>query len=178
MATDLLDLYRRGSAWANEKVAGAAERLDDATPCDEWSVRSLLDHMLETQRYFLASARGEHASPPSPTPPALISDEPARDFEHVREEMLSAFADPGVVEKTAPALGIAFTDELVHGWDLARATDQDATMPDGLAAAAYELIHGKFTEEQRKNLFKPAVTVDDDASPQTQLLAYTGREPA
>jgi uncharacterized protein (TIGR03086 family) len=177
MAMDLLDLYRRGSAWTNEKVERATGRLEDATPCDEWNVRTLLDHMLETQRYFLTSARGEDASPPSPTPPALITDDPARDFEHVRKEMLSAYADPGVVEKTGPALGIAFTDQLLHGWDLARATDQHAEMPDGLAEAAYEMIHGRFTDEQRKGIFKPALDVDANASPQAKLLAYTGRNP-
>jgi hypothetical protein len=51
-------------------------------------------------------------------------------------------------------------------------------MPDGLAEAAYGLIHGKFTDEQRKGLFKPEVKVPDDASPQDRLLAYTGRDPA
>ena len=71
--------------------------------------------------------------------------------------MLSAFGEPGVIEKTGPSLGIAFSDQLLHGWDLAKATGQDATMPDGLAEAAYEMIHGRFTDEQRKGVFKPEV---------------------
>ena len=70
-------------------------------------------------------------------------------------------------------------DEIVlHGWDLAQATGQDSTMPDGLAAAAYETIHGRFTEEQRKNVFKPEIPVAPSASPQEKLLAYTGRDPS
>ena len=90
MGTDLLDLYDRASSWATEKVAGATEKLDARTPCDDWDVRTLLDHILETQRYFLSSARGEDASPPSPTPPATLSDDPAADFERVRGDMLAA----------------------------------------------------------------------------------------
>jgi len=176
MSLDLLDLYGRASAWANEKVA-AAEDLDAKTPCDEWDLRTLLDHMLETQNYFLSSARGEDASPPSPTPPKLISDDPAADFRHTREEMLAAFAEPGVVEKTGPALGIAFSDQLLHGWDVARASGQDDTMPDGLPEAAYEVIHGRFTDDQRKGVFKSEVSVPPDASPQQKLLAYSGRQP-
>ena len=82
-----------------------------------------------------------------------------------------------MIEKTGPALGIAFSDQLLHGWDLARATNQDATMPDGLAQAAYDLIHGAFTDEQRTGVFKPEVPVGDDATPQQRLLAYTGRTP-
>ena len=50
-------------------------------------------------------------------------------------------------------------------------------MPDGLAEAAYEMIHGRFTDDQRKGVFKPEVTVADDASAQDKLLAYTGRDP-
>lgn len=74
-------------------------------------------------------------------------------------------------------MGIAFADQLLHGWDLARATGQDAAMPAGLADAAYEMIHGRFTEEQRKGVFKPEMAVPADASSQDRLLAYTGRDP-
>jgi uncharacterized protein (TIGR03086 family) len=177
MAPDLLDRYDRASSWATGKVSGATEKLDVSTPCDDWDVRTLLNHILETQRYFLSSARGEDTSPPSPTPPATLSDDPVADFEAVRQDMLGAYGEPGVIEKTGPALTVAFCDLLVHGWDVARATGQDETMPDGLAAAAYEMVHGKFTDEQRKGTFKPEVPIGDDASPQDRLLAYTGRDP-
>jgi uncharacterized protein (TIGR03086 family) len=177
MEPDLLDLYDRASLWATEKVSGATEKLDAKTPCDDWDVRTLLNHILETQRYFLSSARGEDATPPSPTPPATLSDDPVADFEAVRRDMLGAYAEPEAIDKTGPALGVAFSDLLVHSWDVARATGQDETMPDGLAAAAYEMVHGRFTDEQRKGIFKPEVPIGDDASPQDRLLAYTGRDP-
>jgi uncharacterized protein (TIGR03086 family) len=177
MEPNLIDLYDRASSWAREKVSGATEKLDARTPCDDWDVRTLLNHILETQRYFLNSARGEQASPPSPTPPATLSDDPVEDFEAVRRDMLGAYAEPGAIEKSGPALGVAFSDLLVHSWDVARATGQNETMPDGLAAAAYEMVHGKFTDEQRKGIFKPEVPISDDASPQDRLLAYTGRDP-
>jgi uncharacterized protein (TIGR03086 family) len=175
---DLLLLYRRASDWTGEKVAGAVNDLDAGTPCDEWNVRALLNHMLDTQRYFAGTARGEDVSLPSPNPPDLIGDDPRADFEQARHDVLEAFERPGVIEKTGPALGIAFGDQLLHGWDVARATNQDATMPDGLAEAAYGMIHGRFSDEQRRGLFKPAIDVPDDASPQAKLLAYTGRPPS
>jgi uncharacterized protein (TIGR03086 family) len=177
MGTDYLDLYERASAWTNDKVRGAVEQLDAPTPCDDWTVGMLMDHMLDTQRYFLASARGEDASPPAPAPPRMMSDDPVADFTHGRDEMLATFGAPGVVDATGPALGIAFGDQLLHGWDLARATGQDTTMPSGLAQAAYDAIHGRFTDDQRAGVFKPEVAVDPSASPQQKLLAYTGRVP-
>jgi len=152
--------------------------LDAPTPCDDWDVRALMNHMLDTQRYFVNAARGEEASLPAVPPPELLSDDPVADFEGARGEMVRTFSKPGVIEKTGPSLGIAFSDMLLHGWDLATATGQDATMPDGLPEDALAMIHGRFTEEQRKGVFKPEIEVGPDASAQDKYLAYTGRDPA
>src|SRR3954447_8611937 len=176
MGHDQLGLYRQASAWTAEKVGGVKD-LDAATPCDEWSLRDLLNHMLDTQRYFLGAARGEDASPPGPNPPDVVSANPREDFERTQAQVVDAFSQDGVIGKTGPALGIAFADQLLHGWDVSRATGQDDTMPDGLAQAAYDTIHGRFTDEQRKGVFKPEVQIGDDATPQQRLLAYTGRNP-
>jgi uncharacterized protein (TIGR03086 family) len=176
MHADLLDLCRRAGESTAGKVAGAHD-LEAPTPCPGWRVRDLLDHMLDTQRYFAGAARGEQAAPPAPTPPSLLTDDPDADFARATAEVVDAFAREGAVERTGPAVRIAFADELLHGWDLARATDQDATMPEGLAQAAYDCIHGRFTDEQRKGVFGPEIPVGDDATPQQRLLAYTGRAP-
>jgi uncharacterized protein (TIGR03086 family) len=178
MDQDPLDLYERASAWTSSKVAGATESLDAPTPNDQWDVRTLLNHMLETQRYFVGAARGEDVSPPAPSPPELLGDDPLADFEQARSEVLSTYGAPGVIEKTGPSIGIAFSDQLLHGWDLAKATGQDATMPEGLPEAAYDMIHGRFTDDQRKGVFKPEIEVPADAPAQDKLLAYTGRKPS
>jgi uncharacterized protein (TIGR03086 family) len=177
--TDLLEFYDRASGWTAVKVEGATKKLDSPTPCDEWDVRSLLNHMLDTQRYFTGAARGEDVSPPSPVPPNLLGDDdPVATFDQSRSDLMRAFNEPGVLEQTGPALGIACADQLLHGWDLTKATGQDATMPVGLPAVAYDMIHGRFTDEQRQGVFKPEVAVAADASSQDKLLAYTGRDPA
>jgi uncharacterized protein (TIGR03086 family) len=173
---DLLDLYRRASEWSSSVASPAAKRLDAATPCEGWDVRTLFNHMVQTQRYFAGSARGEDVSL-SPDPPDLVGDDPIATFDRACGDVLSTFADPAVIDKTGPSLGIAFSDLLLHTWDLATATGQDATMPDGLPDAAYGLVHGKFTDEQRKGVFAPEIPVAASASPQERLLAYTGRDP-
>jgi uncharacterized protein (TIGR03086 family) len=174
----MLDLYGRASEWTLGKVAGATAKLDSTTPCDEWDVRGLLNHMLETQRYFVGVTRAQDLSPPSPDPLDLLSADPVTDFEAARTETLMVFGEAGVIDKTGPSLGIAFSDQLLHGWDLAKATGQDATMPDGLAEEAYDVIYGRFTDDQRKGVFGPEVAVSADASAQDKLLAYTGRNPS
>jgi uncharacterized protein (TIGR03086 family) len=178
MEADLLDLYERASDWSVGKVRGATAKLNTATGCDGWDVRTLLNHMLDTQRFFVESARGQKASLPSPTPPTLLTDDPAADFERARAETVATFGEPGVIEKTGPSLGIAFSDQLLHGWDIAKATGQDTVMPAGLPEAAYEIILGRFTDDQRKGVFKPEIKIAAGSSPQDRLLAYTGRDPS
>jgi uncharacterized protein (TIGR03086 family) len=175
MATDLMDLYRKASEWTGAKVAGITD-LDAQTPCEEWKVRDVLNHVLETQRYFAGTAKGQELSPPSATPADSVSANPATDLMKVQGEVVEAFSGDGVIEKTGPSLGIAFTDQLVHGWDLAKASGQDTTMPEGLAQEAYDFIHDKFGE-QRAQFFKPEIPVGDDATPQQRLLGFTGRNP-
>jgi uncharacterized protein (TIGR03086 family) len=174
---DLRALYDQASTWAASKVDGAAAQLDAPTPCDDWDVRALLNHMIDTQEFFTGSAKGEDVSMSMPTPPERVGDDPSGAFRAACAETARTFAEPGVVERTGPSLGIAFSDMLLHGWDVAKATGQDTAMPEGLPDAAYELVHGKFTDEQRKGVFKPEVKVPDSASPQDRLLAYTGRDP-
>jgi uncharacterized protein (TIGR03086 family) len=146
--------------------------------CDDWDVATLMNHMLDTQRYFIGAARGEDASPPAPDPPKLIGEDPVADFVAARAEVLDAYGTLGVIEKTGPSPGIAFSDQRLRGWDLAKATAQDATMPEGLLEAAFEMIHGRFTDDQRKGVFKPEVKVPANASAHDKLLAYTGRDPS
>lgn len=174
---DLLDLFDRGTRWTASKVPAAADQLDDRTGCEQWAVRDLLNHMIDTQHYFAGTARGEQPQLPNPSPPALIGDDPVAVYDVTREETLEAFRQPGAVEKAGPSLGIAFVDQLVHGWDLAKATGQDATMPEDLATAGFAMLDGRLTDDRRGTSFKPAVAVPDDASPQERLLGYTGRRP-
>lgn len=186
---DLVDLFDRGTAWTADKVAGAAGELDAATPCDEWTVRRLLDHMLAGQQLFAAATGGATVAPPSGPPPELVGDDPVAQYEEARKATIHAYSRPGVLEGMlkgsdgdVPAmqiLGIAFCDQLLHGWDLAKATGQDTTMPADLAAVAWQFLDGRLPDDARgpgKN-FKAAVPVPDDVSIQDKLIAYCGRQP-
>lgn len=179
MDFDLLVLYERASVWTGTKVRGAVAQLDAPTTCEPWNVRTLLNHMLHIQRYFVGIARGEDITLSlAEGPPDLLSDDPCSDFDQARAETLRTFGQPGVVEKTGTILGNVFADQLIHGWDLAVSTEQDPTMPEGLPEAAYALTHGRWPEEQRKGVLKPEIRIDADSSAQEILLAYSGRDPS
>jgi uncharacterized protein (TIGR03086 family) len=186
---DLLALYDRATAWTATKVAVAADQLDAATPCTEWDVRRVIDHLLAGQAMFAAGPIGGTIAPPTGPPPALVGADPADQYEQARKATIDAYARPGVLQSTMngsageiPAtqvLGIAFCDQLVHGWDLARATGQDSTMPDGLADVAWTMLDGRIPDEARGpgQSFGPVVAVPADANAQARLLGYCGRTP-
>lgn len=183
----LLDLLESAAAWTEEKVAGTRpDQLDLPTPCEEWDVRTLINHLLDSLEMFEGVAKGGSLRPPH-HPPDLVGGETAADYERARASMLAAFREPGVMDKTAPWLGgqvpmeqmvrTIFGDVLIHGWDLAKATGQDTTMPADLAEAAWEQGEGGIPDMVRGSIFKTAVEVPDSASAQDKLIAYTGRTP-
>jgi uncharacterized protein (TIGR03086 family) len=173
---DPLDLFDRGSSWTKTKIAGAQDRLNISTCCDDWNVRAVINHLLAGQEIFQGAARGQPAAPPEGPPPNVIGEDPAAQYEEGRQATMAAYREPGAMEKAGATLGIAFVDNLVHGSDLARATGQDATMPADLAEAAFGMIDGRLGDN-RGNFFKQPVSVPADASAQDKLLGYLGREP-
>lgn len=189
MDIDLIGLFDRATTWTASKIAVADTQREAATPCDEWNVARLVDHLLHGQAIFASGAAGAVVAPPSGDPPHLIGRDPGAQYETARQTTIASYSQPGVLTGTvntpygpmpaAQFLGIAVCDQLIHGWDLARGTKQDSTMPAELAAAAWQMLGGRISDANRgpgKN-FKTAVPVPEDASFQAKLLGYTGRQP-
>ena len=179
---DPLELYEKASEWTKSKIEGAKDNLDAQTACEEWSARDLVNHLLGGKDVFVGATQGKGPSgPPPPGKPAdLLGDgDPVAAFEDVRRAVLDAYGKEGVLENPQMQMmaGIAFVDTLTHGWDLAKGTGQDTTMPAGLADAAMGAIGGRLTSESRGTAFKPEVTAPDDASTQDKLICYMGRQP-
>ena len=162
-----------------------AEQLDDATPCASWKVRDVINHMIGTHQYFIGAITG--------LPPA-IGDPASGDFMAAFDEAtgacLDAFQADGVADRTitlpfgeipAPAVaGIAATDTLTHGWDLARATGQPTDFAPDLAATllagAEENIGDSFRGPDGEALFGPRQEAPADASNADRLAAFLGRD--
>jgi uncharacterized protein (TIGR03086 family) len=176
---DLIDLYDRTTQWVKQKIEGAQDKLDAATPCEDWNVRDLLNHVIGGQQLFESGARGEGPSGPPPPgkPDDILSDDPAAQYEQARQRVLSAYREEGALEKGAMLLGIGVADQAAHGWDLAKATGQPTDMPDDIAQAAFSMVDGRLTDETRGHSFKPAVDVGESASAQDRYVAYMGRQP-
>jgi len=72
--------------------------------------------------------------------------------------------------------GHRFLDVLIHGWDLARATGQDATLPADLVEACFEVVDPQRDLLEASGMFGTVQSVPAGADRQTQLLAILGRD--
>ena len=69
-------------------------------------------------------------------------------------------------------------DQLIHGWDLAKATGQDTALDVDLVEFAYGMLTSGFAEMGRQAGFiGPAIEAPADASQQDKMIAYMGRQP-
>jgi uncharacterized protein (TIGR03086 family) len=71
-----------------------------------------------------------------------------------------------------------FDDNLIHGWDLARALGLPDRLDPDLVAACHELIEPTAKHLPATGLFAPAPPLPADADTQARLLAIHGRNPA
>jgi uncharacterized protein (TIGR03086 family) len=77
-----------------------------------------------------------------------------------------------------PALaGFTTLDILVHGWDLAKATGQPATLEDTLATHVLSFAEQSITPGTRAPRIGPALPVAGDAPLTERLVAFLGRHP-
>jgi uncharacterized protein (TIGR03086 family) len=157
-----------------------ADDLDRPTPCTDYTVRGVLEHMIGGATLFAAAYRQEAPSEPD------LSDVLAG-FAPALENLFGAVTAPGALDKTIAApfgevSGEAFAryialDGLVHGWDLATATGQPYNPPDDLVAEIEAYARQAVDPLRDGQAFSEAVEPASDASPIERLAAYTGRRP-
>jgi uncharacterized protein (TIGR03086 family) len=162
-------------------AAVTPEQLDGATPCEEWTVRDLLGHMIGVVGIFGAMASG------APPEPFELGPDPSAQFRDLAAGTLAAWGRPGVFDQVLEAgagampgralANINLLDTATHSWDLARATGQPADLPVDVANAALEASRQVVSPELREGRFGPAVPAPDGAGPTAQLVAYLGRTP-
>jgi uncharacterized protein (TIGR03086 family) len=177
-----IQLYRAAAEHATAVVdAVRPDQLRLPTPCTEWTVQELIDHLVGGTEYLLSAAEQRE--------PRSRCHATAADYRSGVADVLDAVRRPGAVERTctsplgfewtlAEAVAGTFMDVLIHTWDLARATGQD----DALNADLVEACTAMFLLEmpgrgRAAGIIGPAVDVGDEASTQDRLLGAMGRTP-
>lgn len=158
------------------------DQLGDPTPCEDYDVRALLNHVIGAAAGIAAGAAGT-ARDDSPDPIAAVGGDPGAAIDRVLPGVREAWATPGAGERTFPGgqvllIQIATVEAVVHGWDIAMATGQPYEIPDVAAAPLLEgMKRGTGGERRPGGPFGPIVELRADASAADQLIAFTGRRP-
>ena len=163
------------------------EQLSQPTPCRDWDVRLLLNHIIGGNHMFAEVARGGRPDASGVMDDYTVPD-PGTNYLASADLVLAAWAEPGAMERrchmpfgdipASAAVSIHFLDIVVHGWDLARATDQDTTIEPDLAAEALDISHGLLSPELRETgVFGPEIPVSADDPLHDRLVAFMGRRP-
>ena len=164
------------------------DQLGNDTPCSEWCVRDLINHVTGGSTMFAISA--EQGSIPDDEMARLATGDNLGDdykgaFHAATDRAMAAFGQPGVLEKVVKlpfgempagvALNIAVFDVTTHATDLARATGQTIKDPDLLKDALTMGQQMIGPEMRQPGLFDPEQTAPDGASAEEQLQAFAGR---
>lgn len=158
----------------------ATDDLSKPTPCREFDVAGLTDHLLNSIT-LLGQAAGaelpERNAEDSVERQIIAAARPALDAWHRRG--LDGTVPFGSGETPAGYMaGILSLEFLVHAWDYAAATGRTVDVPDSLVDYVSGLVHRIITPEGRIRAgFDDPVDVADDASALDRLVAFTGRVP-
>ena len=160
----------------------AAGQWTAPTPCTEWSVRDVVDHLVGMNLVFVALF--EESPMPERGADRLGAD-PAGAYRRSAAALQAAAARPGVLERSqATAVGVAtgierlqwrIADLLTHGRDLVQATSVGAELPDDLVEQALSLVGTQLPSQPRAGRFADPQPIQDDASAIDRLAALTGR---
>ncbi|MFB7472586.1 TIGR03086 family metal-binding protein [Kitasatospora sp. NPDC056184] len=199
----LLELHTRSLELAAAVVDTVQpEQLVLPTPCGDWPLRRLLEHLVGQHRGFAAAADG--AGPDL----ALWRDvpvhgDPAGAFRHSAARLTAAFARAAAAPGPAPlrlpeihdagpvpferAVGFHLLDTLVHAWDVAvalgpparlvAAVDEDPALAGALLAVA-EAVPAGPADRAPGRAFAAVRAADGPAGPFERALALLGRDPA
>lgn len=170
------------------------DALDAPTPCPDYTLGDLLDHVGGLTLAFTAAATkaagGAAGQAPSGDSSRLGDDWRTR-IPRDLAALADAWRDPaawqgmtqaGPLEMPGDMAGLVALDELVlHGWDVARASGQDYECDQPSLDAVHGFVaqfSGPGQEAGREGLFGPVVPVAPEAPLLARVVGLAGRDPA
>jgi uncharacterized protein (TIGR03086 family) len=183
---DSLTRLQAGIDQARPTIASVtSEHYQLPTPCTEWDVAQLVNHMLGAlTMYRDVAVTG--AADPSISGRDLAGADPLAAFDQISAEVIEAWNVPGRVDGMAAlpwaempaALALEFpaTDMVVHTWDLATAIGHAPAWDDDLVAATTVFCREALAApDQRGPAFAPPVAAPSGATPIEELVNFLGR---
>jgi uncharacterized protein (TIGR03086 family) len=158
------------------------------TPCSEWSVRDLVNHLVVEQLWVPPLLEGATVADVGDRFDGdQLDDDPVGRWTEASVAAQRALAEPGALDRhvelsygTVNARRYCMemaSDLAIHAWDLARGLGVNDRIDPDLMAEAYEYLAPMAGALAGSGMFGTPVSVPDDADAQTRTLALTGRRP-
>jgi uncharacterized protein (TIGR03086 family) len=179
-------LLRTALTGTSSLIAGVPAGLRTApTPCPDFAVHNLADHLVGFMRRFEAVLT---TGKPGEDSAAYVSPDPAAEYAAAAEgarKGLTMGSPEDMVELTVGPMPrwavylVMMLETTVHGWDLAKATGQPVAAGEEQAETALQAAHMVIKPEYRGpgRKFGPRVEIADVAPAIDRLVAFTGRRP-
>jgi uncharacterized protein (TIGR03086 family) len=183
---EAVERIEKATALASEAVNNVKpDQLSDATPCSEFDVRGLLNHLLGGLDMLTTAASGGKAETPKEDLVGDGSDIGDR-YDTRRQKLLDVVKQEGVLDKTwempfgqmpgKMMAGIAFMEHLTHAWDVRKATGQDSELPADLVAECTAVVTPMDQMLRMPGVCGPALEPAAGASETDKLMAFLGRQ--
>ncbi len=155
------------------------EQLDRPTPCHEWTVGALVDHVVNAPAVFATLMRGE--DPDWGAEPPHVGADRARAFGTAGEALVDAWGAVAGTDQPSPdqpsPLDWQLAELSVHTWDLARAVGATTTGLDPeVAERGLAFMRANLTTDNRGEAFAAEQPAPADADAYTRIAAFAGRE--
>src|SRR5215470_11357200 len=185
--SDIAELHAQALNQTGRVVAAIKPgQLRADTPCDGWDVHALLNHLVAGNLWAAElAAGGTIAGVGDRLDGDLLGTDPAGAYTASADAAAAVFRRPGAMDAPCAVsygpvpgsvyAGHRFVDVLVHGWDLAVATGQDASLDADLMDACRQVIEPQADAFRGAGALGPEVEVAADASAQARFLALLGR---
>jgi uncharacterized protein (TIGR03086 family) len=183
-------LVRAGDGFLLRLRQVTPDQWDDATPCGDWGVRDLAQHVLGGSQMAIVLADGgtrEDAIEAIAAP--LDETDPVAAIEAVFAAEAEAFGRAEVLERVLPhpaadlpgadVLGFRITDRAVHTWDLARATGQDESLDPDVLRVVWAGVEPMVPMLASLGIFGdgPSGDLSEGSDTQARVLDALGRRP-
>jgi uncharacterized protein (TIGR03086 family) len=156
------------------------DRWTAPSPCEGWTARDVVRHMLETQRHFLTARGVDLGEQPDvdADPAAVWRDHAGRVAALIADDAVSSAEYDGHFGRTTVGATLAqfyVFDMVVHRWDVARATGVGTAFSDAELDRIEQGADSFGDALYMDGVCKPGVEAPAGADRTTRLLARLGR---
>jgi uncharacterized protein (TIGR03086 family) len=194
---NLVPMFLSAQRAFGERVhAIGADQWHAPTPDTDWDVAALVAHLVDEDRWVAPLMHGHDLESAGKIVAGMrslpvdggVGADHVQEWDEASRAAADAFGEDGAMDRTValsrgptPAreyIGEMIFDHLVHAWDLGKAIGHTGGLPADVVEAVYGIAKGMGDLSSFGDMFKPAVSVPDDAATIDKLVALTGRDPS